>query len=221
MKTTKRTISEIKSGDIFERLKVLGRLSNNEQGQAYFACRCECGTLTSVRGNHLLAGQRSCGCVLFEKRPSKTKRRADFPEYWAWLAMKQRCGNPRNPMYRLYGQRGITVCRRWRESFEAFFNDIGARPSPAHSIDRIDNNGDYEPSNCRWATPEEQANNVRRNRCIEFRGETKTIAEWARIMNIHYNTLTARIKKGLPVELALTRPAKLLGRAKGFRGANL
>src|SRR6185436_9500491 len=99
-------------------------------------------------------------------------------EYYSWNAMKSRCLNPNSPSWPRYGGRGITVCERWLV-FQNFYDDMGPMPSSVHSIDRIDNNGNYEPDNCRWATPKEQARNTRSNRIIEFRGERGCVSMFA------------------------------------------
>ena len=130
------------------------------------------------------------------------------PERRAWSAMRQRCGNPNNPQYDLYGGRGIKVCARWRESFENFYADMGARPGAKYSLDRIDTNGDYEPGNCRWATPVEQSNNTNANRILVCHGESHSLAEWSRITGISNSGLRWRLANGWTVEDALSvRPS--------------
>jgi hypothetical protein len=130
------------------------------------------------------------------------------PGYDTWRNMKSRCGNPRNARYADYGGRGITVCDRWKNSFENFIADMGLPPSPAHSIERGDNSRGYEPGNCRWATDVEQTNNQRSNVLIEYDGKTQTIAQWARELGINYQTLRQRIQRyGWSVERAFSSQA--------------
>jgi len=125
--------------------------------------------------------------------------------YRSWLHMKDRCLNPRSNSFAYYGGRGITVCDRWRDSFEAFYADMGD-PLPGLSLDRIDNDGDYSPENCRWATLRQQANNTRANRTITFNGKTRTLIQWARITGIDRGIIADRRNRGWPIERALTEP---------------
>jgi hypothetical protein len=110
--------------------------------------------------------------------------------------MIARCHNPRHSGFRRYGARGISVCPRWRASFTAFSDDIGKRPSPDHSVDRVDNNGDYEPSNCRWASLEEQAQNRSNTRWITIDGRTQCLSAWAREMGLNAQTIHERLQRG-------------------------
>lgn len=129
------------------------------------------------------------------------------PEYRTWVRMISRCHNPRHTGYYKYGARGITVCDRWRKSFPLFYEDMGPRPTPLHSIERADNNGNYSPENCRWATPLEQMRNTRHNRYVTFNNETLCVSEWAARLGIGHAALMKRIKLW-GVKKALTTPKK-------------
>lgn len=131
--------------------------------------------------------------------------------YHSWAAMKQRCLQKNSVGYRHYGGRGITICQQWLE-FTGFLSDMGEPPSESHSLDRIDVNGNYEPGNCRWATSEEQANNTRRNIRVTFRGETRTLREWAKTLGVSYSAIRQRQyhHPEMPVELLLLAPSTSL-----------
>lgn len=136
------------------------------------------------------------------------------PLFQTWIAMIRRCGDPRSKGYENYGARGITVCERWRADFWAFVADMGERPSPKHTIERIKNDGHYAPDNCRWATDAEQKMNTRRNTLVTFKGKTLPVTEWARRLDIPPATLFWRLRNGVAPEIALTAPRKR-GRAVG------
>lgn len=128
------------------------------------------------------------------------------PEYRIWAAIRARCLNPNMPGYKHYGGRGIKICQQWNE-FENFLADMGPRPSSRHSIDRYpDNNGHYEPGNCRWATQTQQSRNTRANRLITFRGETHCVREWEEILGFPRNVIAIRLFNGWPEIDALTTP---------------
>lgn len=156
-----------RTGQRFGRLRVVCYAGKTACGVARWGCACDCGALTFVVGSALQQGlTQSCGC-LHSARSSQAARshgRTETAEYKTWVNMKTRCYNPHIRDWLLYGGRGIKVCDEWRESFTSFFKDMGSRPSPIHSIDRIDPDGNYEPGNCRWATPTEQARNRRKRK---------------------------------------------------------
>jgi hypothetical protein len=128
------------------------------------------------------------------------------PENLAWRHMKDRCYNPKSQRYSRYGARGITVCERWRQSFEAFYQDVGPRPSPEHSIERLNNDGNYEPSNVVWAIRDQQNNNKSTSVFIEHSGERLTIAQWSKKLGISQKTLGERMKAGWTAEEIVTTP---------------
>lgn len=153
-------------GRVFGELTVTS-LTVSSGTKRKWLCRCSCGKRTSVVGSNLTTGNtRSCGHVRSEVTKARSIRHGmtRTAEYRAWLQLIQRCTVPQNPKYPSYGGRGIRVCDRWRNSFEAFLSDMGKRPSPDLSIDRINNDGNYEPGNCRWATRSQQARNTRRQK---------------------------------------------------------
>lgn len=134
------------------------------------------------------------------------------PEYKAWQQMRLRCKDPKHKAYASYGRRGIAVCERWLNSVASFVADMGPKPSPSHEIDRIDNNGGYEPANCRWATRKVNDRNRRNNRLIEFRGETLALAEWCERFGLPSDTVRKRLFAGWTTEQALTTPLIATGR---------
>jgi len=163
---------KIKEGDVFGRLLVIKEqmpvYSSTKKMIRIFNCRCTCGNTTNVRLSNLRNGSiKSCGCLAKEvvsKRASKHRQARDnnrTSEYTCWLNMKQRCTNPKSISWKYYGNRGIIMCNRWFNSFENFYTDLGTKPSPKHSIDRINNEGNYEPTNCKWSTNSEQMSNQR------------------------------------------------------------
>lgn len=183
----------------FERLTVLSELpERTKQGKVLFECKCDCGNIINVIGSKLKNGwTKSCSCLQKEKAklatpPNKTHGLSKTLIYSTYYTMISRCNNINNESYPHYGGRGITVCERWMESFENFISDMGEKPTKNHSIDRIDVNGNYEPSNCRWATKIEQENNKTDNRIIFHKGKNYTIAQLSKLLNINYSTLWNR-----------------------------
>lgn len=204
------------TGQSFGRLSVIeGAETPPGQVGMFWKCRCECGNECLVRGGDLRRKTNStvsCGChsrqraSLMNRKHGHTVGPKISPEYASWRAMLARCRNPKDPNYDNYGGRGITVCDRWL-SFENFLADMGLRPNLDHTLDRINNDGSYEPGNCRWAVAVTQANGRRSNVIIEFRGREQTISQWAREVGLTPDCLRQRLHKGWSVERALTEPS--------------
>lgn len=202
---------KIRVGERYGRLSVVAALGSNAKGRREWRCKCDCGNDYVATSGMLLnsrSAMKSCGCYKRERiaaigRSHATHGMEGTPEYKAWTGLRKRCADPKNPSYPHYGGRGISVCERWQK-FENFFSDMGYRPSPKHSIDRKDVNGNYEPGNCRWATAEEQAKNRTDNLVIEYEGRRQTLCEWAAEVGIGRATIGWRLKNGWSVERALT-----------------
>lgn len=190
------------TGKQFGRLTVIERAENYKDGSARWVCKCSCGKISTQKGVALRNGVViSCGCY---NKELHTKHLMCFtPEYKTWQSMKERCHNPNSKNYHAYGGRGIFVCEKWRDSFEAFFADMGKR-SKGMSIDRIDNNGPYSPKNCRWATHTLQSNNRRSSKFITRGTETKSISEWSRILGVTPQCISGRISKSSDVNYILS-----------------
>ncbi len=172
-------------------------------GPASWHCKCECGTLRVVNNHNLRNGlSSSCGCRRVEVAFAKALKHGESVggsisvEFNIYRRILSRCFRKADSNYPRYGGRGITVCQRWIESVENFIEDMGRRPSPSHSIDRIDNNAGYSPENCRWATSKEQANNRRSSRIVTVEGVSKTLAQWADQSGVDADTIGARLKRG-------------------------
>ena len=191
------------SGQRFWRLVAL-RPQRNDRGSLVWLFQCDCGKLTTSAATYVRRGdKKSCGCLFAEgaKYFSRTHGMCYRSEYNIWLGVRARCMNPKSARYADYGGRGIRVCERWG-NFENFVEDMGERPK-GYSLDRIDNDGDYCPGNCRWATRKQQANNTRANKVLQYAGQAMTEAEWARRMGIKRSTLQYRLNAGWPLGKAL------------------
>ena len=135
-------------------------------------------------------------------------RRIDIPEYHVWLYMKGRCCNPNATMYQYYGGRGIKICKKWLNSFETFFQDMGPRPSPKHTLDRINVDGHYTPRNCKWSTRKEQARNRKTTRWVFWKGRQMSLAEACEIEDMPTGVVQPRLAYGWPLKKALTEPSR-------------
>ena len=204
------------TGQRFSRLVVLERAGSNKDGHAVWKCLCDCGEHTWAIGKLLRTGHtRSCGCLQKEiARKNKTthgmaaKGRGKGTAYYSWLAMRQRCEQPNHSEYRYYGARGIKVCPEW-SNYQTFVKDMGERPSAKHSIERIDNDKGYEPSNCRWATATEQSYNRRSTILIEYKGEVKNALEWSKETGFSPSLIVQRHRNGWPPEKIFTTPVQI------------
>lgn len=189
---------------------VVIRQAESKNGKTFWLCRCDCGATTTVARSHLSAKTRptqSCGCLQFSGRYRHGLRHTRL--YNTWSGMIQRCTNPKAVNYRNYGGRGVTVCPEWRVSFEAFHEWALANGyADDLTIERIDPDGNYEPTNCRWATRKEQNNNTRRNHCVEYNGVTRTIAEWSDVTGLSRDLIEQRLKRGWSAEKTLTTKLK-------------
>lgn len=169
-------------------------------------CRCDCGTVRAVVFGSLKRkhkGSRSCGCILKESRTGISSH----PLYYKWHQMLDRCENPSNTSWKNYGQRGIKVCERWR-NFVNFCADIGEKPDGL-TLERIDNDGDYCPENCRWASRKEQADNTRRNWLFTFQGETLNLKQWCKRLCVPYDRTKQRLYLGWSFEDAVSIPVSI------------
>ena len=196
------------TGNTFGQWKALEYAGTNAKQTRMWRCICSCGTERLVKGIDLRHG-RTKKCIRCRNRSNPTKHGHTSNKQWSgafrsWLAMRARCEKPTDVNYRNYGGRGIRVCERW-QSFEAFVEDMGDRPK-GRTIDRMDVNGDYEPSNCRWATRLEQGFGRRDNQWLTHDGRTQRLIDWARELGLLPSSLCCRIRRGWPLEKALSTP---------------
>jgi len=195
------------TGRRFGRLIVISESNRSSKGKVMWNCICECGNEVSILSSSLLNNNtNSCGCL--HKEVNITHGLSNTPEYASWNMMRQRCLNSKCEAYSYYGGRGITICDRWLNSFENFLMDMGYRPSDIHTIDRRENDGNYEPSNCYWATKEEQNNNVRSNVVVSYADKDYTLAQLSREFNINQKVLRDRINRGWSVKDTVETPIR-------------
>jgi len=193
------------TGHVYGRLKVV-KFIKKVGSTALWECECTCGKVTQVfRGNLRSGSTVSCGCLSVEKlvERSTTHGMAHTREFSIWHGMKNRCFNPNSDCFQLYGGRGITVCEDWANSFEQFYKDMGKCPDN-HSIERIDVNGHYCPTNCKWATVDEQNNNKRTNVKITINGEELTMAQWSKRLGYTSPVIQQRRRRGWNMVEAVT-----------------
>lgn len=183
-------------------------------GTVIYECVCECGTRREVNGVRLRTGEsKSCGCLMRELTGARaralftthghTRNKSCSGAYKSWTTMRRRCLDKKFKDYARYGGKGITVCNRWRDSFETFFKDMGDRPK-GMTLDRKNPKGNYEPANCRWANHRTQMNNTQKNRFLTLNGQTMTVAQWGEVLGIPRARINARLNTlGWSVERAL------------------
>lgn len=192
-------------GRRFNRLTVLSFSHKKDSKGAFWNCLCDCGKTTVLSTSVLNFGSaKSCGCL---KTDAVTKHNmCKTRVYSIWIGMLSRCRATKSIRYKDYGGRGITVSKEWLE-FENFYRDMGDPPTDKHQIDRIDNNGNYEASNCRWVTNKENGRNKRTSRLITAKGKTQCMSAWAEEMNISNNTIAYRLSVGWPEDVAVLKPS--------------
>lgn len=198
--------NEIIAGQRFGRLVTKEHFVKDHM--SWWVCQCDCGKTHTTRANALNRGMvRSCGCLRKKSKPWKWKHGlTNHPLYRVYHAMKDRCYRETDKEYPNYGARGINICKEWLSNFESFYSwAIQNGYKHGLSIDRIDVNKGYEPSNCRWANGTQQAQNKRNNRLLTFHNETHCVTEWSRILNIPAGTLKSRIRRGWTIEQALAK----------------
>lgn len=199
--------SKIKIGQKFNCLTAIEKVGRDKRQNLTWLFQCDCGNFRTATVSNVISGNtQSCGCI---GSIGKIKHGLSLtPEHKAWTSIKERCFCPTNVNYKYYGLRGITMFEPWRDSFELFLSYVGKKPTPIHSIDRINVNGNYEPGNVRWSTSKEQCNNRRSNKLILFNGITLTLSQWSDKLGYPKSVIGSRIRNGWDIETALTKPPK-------------
>jgi hypothetical protein len=192
-------------GKRFGRLVVLKFDGLKNGCRSMWKCICDCGDISIIDANSLKEGSsKSCGCLQKELVVKlmtthgfgSSKNRV--PEYTLWINIKARCYNKNNPDYKKWGAKGVSMCDRWLNSFEDFFEDVGRRPSDIHSLDRYPNkSGNYEPGNVRWATSKEQARNTIRNRIIKYDNKEMIVSDWLKVLKVPQTSFYRQLRLGL------------------------
>lgn len=203
------------TGKKFGKLTVIKRVGSDKYKNAIWLCRCDCGKETVKITSRLKSGYtKSCGCLTVQKLLERNTKhnQANTRLYKIYKGLLQRCYITSNPAYKNYGGRGIRICDEWVDKKSGFINFYNWAISNGYkgnlSIDRINNNGNYEPNNCRWATRKQQSNNRRNSHYITYNGETHTLKEWTEILNISYSMLSHRIQRNWDLEKALFFPTR-------------
>jgi len=196
------------TGEYCNGMKILGLKGKSKSGDNLWYFQCVCGKTHYASATHLNRGKvKSCGCIKNDLigKANSTHGKNGEPTYAVWKTMKSRCNNPNNKKYKRYGARGIKVCSEWEKSFLSFHEwAMSNGYAKGLSIDRIENNGNYEPKNCRWVNNGIQSRNRSNNRIIEYKGVSKCLSEWSRLTGLGHKTISSRIKRGWTIEEALT-----------------
>ncbi len=199
-------------GQKFGRLTVLDRDKSNNTKHAYWICQCECGKIKSIRSAHLRSGGTiSCGCYSAEMAAKRKTTHNLYGNriYRIWANMIQRCKNPHEKCYKNYGGRGISVCQEWVENFLSFHSYVISlvdSDNEKMTLDRIDNDGNYEPGNVRWATRKQQGRNTRTVKMVTYKGKTQCLLDWSLELSLDKGTIRERLKRGMTIEQALEKP---------------
>lgn len=187
----------------FQSTIVYSKTNNSaRQTKRVVKCLCDCGNFHITKLEFLINKKvKSCGCLKKELDNTKfiTHGLSKSSEFTTWCGIKQRCLYKKSKAYCYYGAKGITISDSWLK-FENFFEDMGKKPSPLHSIERIDNSGNYCKENCKWATVKEQANNKNSNKNITFKGKTQSMINWCKELNLNYSTIRSRFRYGWSIE---------------------
>lgn len=190
-------------------LTVLSHFKKGKYNANYFCCQCECGRISEIRVNHFFSdNQTTCG--RFHKKYENSIIGTKI--YNTWNKMISRCYNPKNKKYYRYGERGISVCKEWKNDYNSFYSwCINNGYRIGLTLDRINNNGNYEPSNCRWATRKQQQRNMCRNKIVTYKNETHCLSEWCEILSLNYSAISSRLLRGWSIERVFETPIRRKG----------